>query len=141
MSQYPAAGFLRRVAAAVYDALLVIALMMVITFIALPLSGGDAIPAGNLAYQLLMLATAAVFFIGFWCRGGQTLGMRTWRIRVERRNGDPLSWATGAVRFGAALFSVAALGLGFFWLLVDRDRLTWHDRIAGTRVVVLPRAA
>src|SRR5690606_10383881 len=95
---------------------------------------------GTLLYQALLLLTAAGFFIGFWIRGGQTLGMRAWRLRIERGTGEALDLRTGIVRFLAGLLSLGALGLGLVWIWLDRDRTSWHDRIAGTRFVVVRRA-
>lgn len=134
----PMAGVCRRLAALVYDALLLGALWMLATLLVVAAHGGTPIAPGNLPYQLLLVLTAATFFIGFWLANGQTLGMRAWRLRVERSNGEPLDLRTGIVRFAAGLLSLATLGLGLLWLLIDRDRLTLHDRLAHTRVVVLP---
>jgi uncharacterized RDD family membrane protein YckC len=112
---------------------------MTATFILVIARGGTPVPPGNLAYQLLLAAITATFFIGFWLRGGQTLGMRAWRLRVERRSGGPLDPGTAVIRFAAGLVSTATLGVGLCWLWIDRDRLPWHDRWAGTRVIVLPK--
>lgn len=133
----PGAGVARRVAALAYDLLLLAAIWMVLTLM-LVLARGAAIPAGTLPHQFLMAVSAAAFFMGFWMRGGQTLGMRAWRLRVERQSGAPLDVATAALRLAGGLASLACLGAGIFWLWFDRDGLTWHDRAAGTRVVVLP---
>lgn len=138
MNQLPAASFSRRIAAALYDSLLLAALMMVVTVLLVALRG-EAVPPGNPFYQLMLLVTAAVFFVGFWTHGGQTLGMRTWRLRLELRSGADLGWPVALLRFAAALLSLAALGIGFLWILFDPEKRAWHDRIAGTRVVLLPK--
>jgi uncharacterized RDD family membrane protein YckC len=139
MNDYAPAGLLRRVAAAVYDALLVTALCMLTTFCVIAFRGGEPIGPGNLLYQLSLLATAAIFFIGFWVRGGQTLGMRAWRLRVEQHSGAALDWKIGLIRFVAGLLSIIPAGLGLLWLIVDPQHLAWHDRISKTRVVVVPK--
>jgi uncharacterized RDD family membrane protein YckC len=128
----------RRLGALLYDGLLLAAIWMTLT-LALVVVRGAPIPAGTLSHQLLLAASSAAFFIGFWTRGGQTLGMRAWRLRVERQSGAPLDLPTAALRLAVGLASAATLGAGLFWLWIDRDRLTWHDRAAGTRVVVLPK--
>ncbi|MEO7386143.1 MAG: RDD family protein [Gammaproteobacteria bacterium] len=135
----PTAGVARRLAAGCYDALLLGALWMMATLAIVALRGGEPVPAGQIGYQLLLLGTAGLFFITSWLRGGQTLGMRAWRLRVERESGESLDARTGVVRFLAGLLSLGAGGLGLLWLWIDRDELTWHDRLAGTRVVVLPK--
>ncbi len=136
---YPAAGLMRRIAALGYDILLVGAILMLVTLIIVALRGGQPVAPGNLLYQLGLIGATGGFFVGFWVRGGQTLGMRAWRLRVQRNSGSALTWKTGLIRFAAGTLSVATCGLGFIWLLVDPQHLTWHDRIAGTRVVVLPK--
>lgn len=135
----PTAGVFRRLAAGTYDALLLGAIWMLATLLLVMARGGEPLPPGNFAYQLALVLTAAAFFMGFWMRGGQTLGMRAWRLKVERQAGAPLDLKTAALRFLGGAVTVASGGLGLLWLWVDRDELTWHDRLSGTRVVVLPK--
>jgi uncharacterized RDD family membrane protein YckC len=135
----PRAGLLRRAAALTYDALLVISILMMVTLAVVALRGGEPVRPGNLLYQALLIIATGAFFIGFWVYDGQTLGMRAWRIRVERASGDPLDWKAGLIRFAAGVLSTAAGGLGWLWALIDSEGRTWHDRIAGTRVVLLPK--
>lgn len=75
-----------------------------------------------------------------WRRGGQTLGMRPWRLRVVASGRPVLSWRDAWLRYATATLSLAAGGLGFWWAWFDRDRLTWHDRAAGSRVMHEPKA-
>ena len=138
------AGVLRRFGAMFYDLLLVIALLMVVTALLLPVTGGEAITserfgAWEYAYQAVLVAIVIGFFGWFWTRRGQTLGMMAWRLKVTREDGTLLSWCDTLKRLGAALVSWAPLGLGFFWVWIDRDRLAWHDRWTHTRVIVLPK--
>jgi uncharacterized RDD family membrane protein YckC len=137
-------GLLRRLAAIAYDCLLLIALyMLAATLLLLPagMLFGIQDPAGDpllrLLLRLLLVLVSLGFFVGFWLRGGQTLGMRAWRIRVVRADGRPLHAGNALLRALGALLSWAALGLGFLWMLVDPERLTWHDRISATRLVLL----
>ena len=136
---HPTSGLLRRLAAGLYDGLLVIALLVIPTLLAMALRGGEPVPPGDLLFQALLLLTAGGFFTWFWSHGGQTLGMRAWRLRVEQQSGAPLSMRIALLRFGVSLVSVAAFGLGLLWILFDADQLAWHDRATGTRVVVLPK--
>ena len=133
------AGVFRRLAAACYDGLLIFAVWMLATLAIVALRGGEPVPPGQLGYQLLLLGATALYFISSWLRGGQTLGMRAWRLRVERASGEPLDVPTGIVRFIGGLLSVLTGGLGLLWLWLDRNDLTWHDRLAGTRVLVLAK--
>lgn len=127
----------RRLAAAAYDTLLLAAVLFAATALCLPLTGGHAVAAGNPLFQAYLMWVAYGFFAWNW-RRGQTLGMRAWGIRLQHRDGGRVSWAQTAVRFLASLVSWAALGAGFFWSLVDPQRLTWHDRWSNTRLVHLP---
>ncbi|MDZ7810571.1 MAG: RDD family protein [Arhodomonas sp.] len=129
-------GLLRRLAAIFYDSLLLIGLWMAVTALALLLTDGEAIAAGDWGYRLLLLLIAVVFFCGFWSRSGSTLGMQAWRIRVVSEDGGPVSFDRALTRFGAALLSWLPLGLGFLWSLIDREGLAWHDRLSGTHLVV-----
>jgi uncharacterized RDD family membrane protein YckC len=131
----PPAGLLRRLAAAAYDLLLLAGIVMLSSFVLVIARGGEAVPRGSLAYQLLLLLQAAAFFTSFWASRGQTLGMRSWHIRLESGTGTPPSPSIALLRFGLALVSLAPLGLGFWWALLDPQKRTWHDRLTGTRVV------
>jgi uncharacterized RDD family membrane protein YckC len=127
-----------------YDCLLVLALMFVVTALFLPFTGGEAITPGEsggveLVYQAALLVTLVLFFCLFWTRRGQTVGMVAWRLRVERSDGTLLTWRDALLRLAGACVSLAALGLGYFWIWIDRDRLAWHDRWSGTRVVVVEK--
>jgi uncharacterized RDD family membrane protein YckC len=121
-----------------YDTLVLAALWMAATAPLLVLTGGEAI-SGVLVwlFRLYLLVIAATFFGWFWTHGGQTLGMRAWRAKLETRDGLPVNWRRAGLRFLAVLLSIACGGLGYLWALADRDRLTWHDRLSATRVVVI----
>jgi uncharacterized RDD family membrane protein YckC len=133
------AGLLRRLIAAVYDLLLVIGVLMIVTLGVVVATGGEAIPSGTAAYQLSVLLILFLFFGGFWVYGGQTLGMRAWRLRVETQGGERLDWMHAVRRFAAAFLAWLPLGIGVIWLLFDPHKLAWHDRLSGTRMVLLPK--
>ncbi len=132
-------GFLRRMAAILYDSMLLAAILLVaVTLVTLPLEMGlgyDLDPT-NLLYRLYLLLVSVGFFVWFWIRGGQTLGMRVWHLRVVRGDGQPLELKDALLRYVAALLSWAICGLGFLWILVDREQLAWHDRISNTKLVI-----
>jgi uncharacterized RDD family membrane protein YckC len=138
------AGLLRRLGAMLYDGLLLLAVLMVATALFLPLTGGEAVdPARNpvleWVYRAVLLLLIVGFFGFFWTRRGQTLGMASWRLRVEREDGGLLTWTDTLRRLGWGLLSLLPCGLGFVWVLVDPQQRAWHDRLSGTRVVVLPK--
>ncbi len=131
-----------RLSAAVYDLLPVLALWFVAVAIALLATGG-ALDVRRLADKLLVqgcvLALTALYFIASWLRGGQTVGMRAWRLRVVNADGGPVNAPRALLRFAVALVSLAAGGLGFLWCLIDSERRAWHDIAAGTLLVRLEK--
>jgi uncharacterized RDD family membrane protein YckC len=140
----PRAGLPRRFAAMLYDGLLLAALLMIVTACFLPFTGGEAVtwrqfPLLAVLHRLACIATIVVYCGLPWTQRGQTLGMTTWRLRVQRDDGYLLTWRDVVQRLGASLFSWLPAGLGWWWALFDRERRTWHDSLSRTRVVVLPK--
>lgn len=125
----------RRVAALCYDLLVIAALSVCFTLVVLAARLGRAVPAGSVWFELCLLAIALLFFSGFWTRGGQTLGMRAWRIRVVAEDGTTIGAPRAVLRFAAGLVALAPAGLGFWWGFFDAQRRGWHDRWTRTRVV------
>lgn len=133
------AGLPRRLGAILYDALLLAAILMIAALAVVMVHGGaDETPRALM--QALVVVTGFVFYGGFWVRGGQTLGMRAWRLILVRTDGAPPDWNDAARRYFAAYLSWLPAGLGFIWSLVDRERLAWHDRLSGTRLIVIPKS-
>lgn len=130
-----APGIGRRLASALYDLLLVVALMFIATFPFLAFFGDATHGWRRHVLQAWVLFVIGAYFVWFWTRGGQTLPMKTWHIRLVRDDGAPLGIGRAIHRYVLALLGTAALGLGFFWALFDRDRQFLHDRLAGTALV------
>lgn len=137
-------GLLRRLAALAYDGLLILALAFVVSALMLFVTGGRLgrpdRPSWLLwAHRTLLMATVWGFFAWFWTHGGQTLGMRAWRLRLVATDGGTITWMHTLWRFAGAALSLAALGLGYWWILVDPERRSWHDRLSGTHLIVVPK--
>lgn len=133
-------GLLRRLAAMLYDALLVIALLFLATIPFIAVRGGEPVETGeNLLYRLVLVGVVFAFFVGFWSRSGRTLGMQSWGLQLETLDGHVPSVAMASLRLVAAAVSLLPFGLGFLWQLWDKDALTWHDRISKTRLVYYPK--
>jgi uncharacterized RDD family membrane protein YckC len=133
-------GLIRRLAAMMYDSLLVGALLFMATLPFIALRGGEPVEIGdNAIYRIVLALVTYAFFVGFWTRKGRTLGMQSWQLQLETLDGERPTLASASVRFLAAIVSWAPCGLGFLWQLWDRDKLTWHDRISGTRIVHYPK--
>lgn len=132
------AGLLRRLLAMFYDSLLLLSVLFVATAIVLLVTRGT-LDYQNPFFRSYLFVLCFLFYAWFWMHGGQTLGMRTWRLRVQRLDGGPISLWQALLRFLCAIPCWALLGLGYLWMLVDRDRMAVHDRISETRIVRLPK--
>lgn len=146
----PSAGILRRLAALVYDVFLLFGLLVVPLFLLTALRNQTHLANGSVAHDLPPIAPAPVmwmymvsvvggFYFYFWRKSGQTLGMQAWRIRVDNRGGGRPNLRQCFIRAVSGVVSLGLFGLGFLWLLIDRQHLAWHDRLSATRVVVLPK--
>ena len=131
-----------RLLALVYDLFPVLALAFAGSAVMLLLRGGTPVPPGSWASWgelALVWAVTGVYAVVSWRRGGQTLGMRPWRLKVLRADGQPAGTKALLLRFAVATLSLAAGGLGFLWTFVDRERRAWHDLASGTVLVRLER--
>jgi len=129
----------RRLAAALYDALLLAAIWMAATFVFVVASDALRVSRDTHLFQGYLFLVGLAFFGWFWTHGGQTLGMRAWRLQVRRTDGAPLRWLDAAVRYAMAYVAWLPLGIGVLWCAVDARRRAWHDMGSGTEVVLLPR--
>lgn len=141
--EYPNASLIRRSAAMTYDALLILAIMMLAT---LPISAIDpgngnigmiSVPWIRFVYRAFLFYLIFVFYYVFWRIKGQTLGMQVWKIKTVDDSGEIMSPGQCVLRFALATPSMALMLLGYLWALFDRDRLTIYDRLSHSRVVYL----
>ncbi len=130
-----AASFTRRLLALLYDLILLLAVLFAISAIAVAINKGEA--ATHPAYYLCLLLTTFVFFGWFWTHGGQTLGMRTWKIKIINDIDESLTWKQALIRFAAAALALIPAGIGLIWVLIDKESLAWHDRLSKTRLISL----
>lgn len=149
---FPIAGPIRRLAALFYDSLLCVALMMVVTLIyqqgflrlihgseeLLAMSQAGALDRDPLQASLVLLSLFG-FFAKFWTHNGQTLGMQAWGLRIQNADGTAIDLWQALLRFVVAIGSWLCLGLGFFWMLWDKQGRTWHDAYSDSRMVQLPK--
>jgi len=132
----PTSIFFRRLAALFYDSLLLVSVFLISTLLILFVTR-TPVPPQNPYYQTFLFALTFAFFVGFWCYGGQTTGMRAWRLKViSRKDRKVLNFFRGSLRFFLCLITQSCGGLGWFWIILDPDRLTLYDRLAGTRMII-----
>ncbi len=150
---------MRRIAVLPYEGLLLMALMLIAAFPIAGLKGLTLAGIPHIVFQVYLLSVVASYFVWFWQKSGQTLPMKTWRMRIVDRQGRRLSIQKALIRFGCCLFFYGPACVGvvliffpqrinfgitiwcFFPMLAtilfamhDQDRQFLHDRIAGTRI-------
>ncbi len=154
-ANFPRAGFFRRCGAIVYDLLLAVAVYMIAgaigfgVFTALTSYGvinmgnyehvSDLLNGNSLykgIYQFWISLCVGLFYISFWSYGGQTLGMRAWKLKIQHPNGQSLSMITAGARLVWSL-----LGIGNLWILINGDKLALQDMMTRSEVVVLSKEA
>ena len=131
----PAASLRRRLASLVYEALLLAAVLWAAGALFTLIVPDATSPLPRALLRAFLLAVAFAYFAWCWTRGGQTLAMKTWRIRVLSTSGLPLTLKQALLRFVLAVLGIGLAGCGLLWAWFDRDRQFLHDRLAGTRIV------
>ncbi|MHC8597061.1 RDD family protein [Arenicellales bacterium IMCC55707] len=141
LADYPAAGFGRRLGAIFYDLIVLLGILL-IAGLPLPLLDSFTSDMRWAAFikPIYLLTVIFLYLGGFWVTGGQTVGMKAWRLRIICQNGQPLNWLKALTRYLSACLSVASFGLGFIWATVDRKKQSWHDKLSGTHLIWCPDA-
>jgi uncharacterized RDD family membrane protein YckC len=136
----------RRLAAILYDSVVLTGLWIIVSFLVTAAFGieqarsvqGDVV-VFNPFYRYAMMAALSgsglLFFGWFWRNSGQTVGMQAWKIKVQNVDGSAISWRQAVLRYVTAPFGLLLCGVGYWWMLMDADRRTWPD-ITSDSVVV-----
>ncbi|MEO6024941.1 MAG: RDD family protein [Burkholderiales bacterium] len=133
--QYPT--LVRRLMCMFYEALLLAAVLFIAGFLFIYATNYPQHPALRPVLQIFLLLIVASYFVWFWCKGGQTLAMKTWRLRIETEAGQLLSVPQALQRFARALLGFLFGGITIWWALFDYEKQFLHDRLAGSRVVLV----
>lgn len=142
------AGLGRRLGAMLYDGFLVAAIWIAVTVAHLAffrfVLGQQAEEIGTTAFDIwslrvILLFFVTLFFVFSWSRGGMTLGMQAWRLRVQTLDGYSLNLKQCLIRCAVAWLSLLAFGLGYWWVLFDKERRSWPDIVSNTQTVVMPK--
>ncbi len=138
------AGLFRRLFAIFYDCFLLLAILFIVSAIATALNHGKAVEPDDTFYPVFVIVIfglSYLYFAWFWIHGGQSLGMKTWHIRLQnddRENANrQIDWKIAAIRFFSAIISWGVFGLGFLWSLFDKKNRSWHDMISKTVIIDL----
>ncbi len=127
----------RRLMVILYDSFAVLAIFFLLTAVWVLGNSGEAITQANKFYPLYILSlcfSAWVYCALSWRRGGLTLGMRAWKVRLVTENGNTISWAASLLRFCTAWLGMAVLGGGFLISLFRKDRACWQDLMSHSRL-------
>lgn len=129
MQLYPKNIFLilRRLAAFAYDIFLLFSVVFILGAISIALNSGKAVDP--LLFSPVTLIATLVFFTWFWMHGGQTLGMRAWRIKLTDTNTATVTLKTSLIRIAAMFLT---LGIGTIWILFDKNGQSLQDKFAHT---------
>ena len=140
-ASFPAAPLLRRIMAIFYDIILLTAILFLATALfSAVFNNGEALDNENPYTFFLSIYLAVIIFLyfsWFWTHGGQTLGMKTWKIRLVNHENKGISWKQSLIREVTAIFSWGFLGLGFIWSIFDKKKRSWHDISSDTRLIDL----
>lgn len=127
----------RRLLAMLYDAFILLGLLLLASAIALPFGDAHKVALRDFWFTFWLVIVCFMYLGACWRYGGMTLGMRAWRIRlVSDGDGDEVvSWPGCFCRFLIGALSISALGLGILWALVDKKNRGWHDLAAHTLLI------
>lgn len=149
-SRLPSANLARRLAAMVYDLFLLFAITLAYGLLLLLMKvvfngtqGLEDIQPGPFLQWLSLIgwlvALGGYYYI-CWRKQGQTLGMKSWRLKLQQADGSPASPEQCIKRSILATLSLGLLGIGYLWCLISADRACLHDIYSGTEVVLIPKS-
>ena len=151
LATLPRSGLLRRLAALLYDMFLVVSMWLLLGYPLQFLFGADANqvvdgqvvtnPVLSTLMFAMMVSSATLFYVWFWRRTGQTLGMIAWRIKVVNLDNQPPRVRQCLIRFITAWPAFWLAGLGYLWLYLDANGDAVHERLSATKTVLLPKHA
>ncbi|MDP1659600.1 MAG: RDD family protein [Methylotenera sp.] len=138
-SQTLAPSYIKLGACLIYEALVIIALLLVSASVFVLIFGNSSNGIKRYLMQLFLFITVGVYFVWCWQKSGQTLAMQTWHLKLVNQEMRLLSLNVAIARYVLASMSLTLFGLGFLWAFLDRDRLFLHDRLLKNRIIYVPR--
>ncbi|MDH5435183.1 MAG: RDD family protein [Gammaproteobacteria bacterium] len=135
MDNHP--GLFKRLAAILYDGMLLFGVLFFASLLVMVFVDEPAHLSSHLWYRLYLIGVCYFYFAFAWTRTGQTLGLKTWQLRIQQPDGENITWLQSMIRFAGAIVSWLAFGLGFLWIVVDKKNMAWHDYLSKTEVVSL----
>ncbi|CAB9539942.1 hypothetical protein [uncultured Gammaproteobacteria bacterium] len=127
-------SLLRRLGAITYDIFLAFSLAFFIVGVLLILFFEKQAQINGWMF-LVYLLTSYFYFAWSWVKGGQTLGMKTWKFHIVQNNGKNITHQQAFIRFILSIMSFSAAGLGFVYQLFNKDNLALHDSLSNTKLI------
>jgi uncharacterized RDD family membrane protein YckC len=125
----------RRLLSMLYEGLVVFSILLIGFLLPQVVLSGFGMNVTAKLLWLHVLVLLMLYFLWCWLNGGQTLPMKTWKLRISSQDGSKLRPAQALLRYLAAWPSILFFGAGLFWAVFDKDKQFFHDRIAGTWIV------
>jgi uncharacterized RDD family membrane protein YckC len=125
----------RHLAVMLYDTVLLLSVLLLASLIAVAFNSGEAIDNNNPFFMFYLISVSGFFYGWFWTHGGQTLGMRAWKVQIRDQQQNNISWKQVVIRFVVAIISWLLLGLGFWWQYLGKDTQNWPDYFSGTHLI------
>tara|TARA_B100001167_G_C16766093_1_gene304262 strand:- start:1378 stop:1806 length:429 start_codon:yes stop_codon:yes gene_type:complete len=132
------AGFIRRILALIYDSLAVLGIILSLSLFLVWSSGGYGEPGTLISYIQISIIffSGPIFYSYFWINNnGQTIGMQAWKIRLVTSKELPLTLRQSFIRCLVSVLSALFLGLGYLWILINKEKLSWADIATNTKIV------
>ncbi len=132
------AGFLKRILAIIYDSLLIAAIVLVLSLLLVFINGGYPESGSFLSFIqfFILVVTGPIFYSYFWIvNKGQTTGMQAWKIKLVTMDETELNIKKTMLRCLISTISFAFIGLGYLWILYDKENLSWSDILTKTKVI------
>ena len=127
--------FPRRLMIMLYDALVMLALLIFASALALPFGEAEKMAFRHPWFTLWLFFVSFAYLSICWRRGGMTVGMRAWKTRIVCADMKVISWPRCVVRFVVGIFSISVFGVGILWALWEKNHRTWHDLASGTIII------
>ncbi|NQZ54410.1 MAG: RDD family protein [Piscirickettsiaceae bacterium] len=124
----------RHLGVMLYDFLLLLSILLLAVAVAVAFNGGSAIGRGNPFFFIYLLAVCFLFYGWFWTHGGQTLGMRSWKVHLITSDNTTLNWQRAFIRFAISFISWLPAGLGIWWQYLAKNNRSLPDSLSGTRL-------
>lgn len=119
----------------IYDGVIMLGLLMLATAVALPFGDAEKMAFRDIGFTFWLILVCFIYLAACWRYRAMTVGMRAWKVRIVSAEGEQIPWSACLLRFLTGMLSVAALGLGVFWALLDKKGRGWHDLASRTFLI------